>query len=185
MRAYLAYATDLSAGVLSPSKVDPEISRQPVAPPAAALLSQLEDAPIADVLTGLEPATPDYRRLVGREGAARGLWPDAAWGPEVSDGADAPSRRQRPAGGRAARAARPGSATSLPAAEDSAERRIRRRSRGCGQGVPARLRSGRRRRRGRAHARRAQRAGRGAAGAGDGQPGAPALDEPSISARAT
>ncbi len=86
MRAYLRFATDLSVGVLTPSAIYPEISRRPVRPSPDALLARLGTGPIAEVLAGLEPPSPDYRRLIAEKARLEGLAQSASWGPEVPDG---------------------------------------------------------------------------------------------------
>lgn len=86
MRAYLALATDLSSGVLVPSKVNPEISRRPERPKPAALLARLDGKPLGEVLRDLRPQSPDYGRLVAEKARLEDLMAASAWGPVVSDG---------------------------------------------------------------------------------------------------
>jgi L,D-transpeptidase YcbB len=86
MAAYLRFASDLSAGVLEPSAVVPDITRQPEKPAPAALLAELDEAPLPEVLGALEPSDPDYRRLIDEKLRLEGLARTASWGPEVSEG---------------------------------------------------------------------------------------------------
>jgi murein L,D-transpeptidase YcbB/YkuD len=86
-RAYLGYAGDLSVGVIDPSKVDADIiTRRPARPPAAVLLAPLATMPVAEALKGLQPADPDYRRLVAEKRRLETEARTASWGPAVSDG---------------------------------------------------------------------------------------------------
>ena len=63
----------------SPVSLDPEyIGRKPERPAPGALLAALDTAPLPQVLAGLEPADPDYRRMVARRPASR---PRPAAGP--------------------------------------------------------------------------------------------------------
>jgi murein L,D-transpeptidase YcbB/YkuD len=86
MRAYLAYAGDLSGGVIDPSAVDADITRSPSRPPAAVLLAPLATTPVAEALAGLEPADPDYRRLIAEKRRLEEQARTASWGPAVADG---------------------------------------------------------------------------------------------------
>ncbi|NEY88966.1 L,D-transpeptidase family protein [Rhodobacteraceae bacterium KMS-5] len=64
-RAFLAYARDVSSGVLTPNKVDPGIVREIVRPDPAVLLRGLAASPSpARFLRDLVPAAPEYARLV-------------------------------------------------------------------------------------------------------------------------
>jgi len=67
MRAYLAFAGDLSAGVVVPSRADPEISITPDRPAPAELLARLDGVAPADALAALEPAGPAYRALMAEK----------------------------------------------------------------------------------------------------------------------
>ena len=67
MRSYLRFGDDLQAGMLVPGQLDDEIGVAPVRPAPAALLARLDTGPLDDVLRGLEPADPDYRRLVPQD----------------------------------------------------------------------------------------------------------------------
>lgn len=73
-RAYLAYARDLSSGVLTPSKVDPTIVREIVRPEPDAVLHAIaaSDQPAA-VLQGFAPEAPEYARLIKEKLALEAL----------------------------------------------------------------------------------------------------------------
>jgi murein L,D-transpeptidase YcbB/YkuD len=86
MRAYLGYAGDLSAGVIDPSEVDADITRSAARPPAAVLLAPLATAPVTQAFAGLEPADPDYRRLVAEKRRLEEQARTASWGPAVAEG---------------------------------------------------------------------------------------------------
>ena len=63
--AYLAFARDLSSGVLTPSKVDPGIVREITRPDPAALLSDIaRTADPVGLLRGLAPSAPEYSALM-------------------------------------------------------------------------------------------------------------------------
>ena len=86
--AYLRYATDLSAGIVEPVSLDPEyIGRKPERPAPGALLAALDTGPLPQVLRGLEPGDPDYRRMVEEKLRLESLAGTGSWGPEVADGA--------------------------------------------------------------------------------------------------
>ena len=133
-RAYLAYAGDLSSGVIDPSAVDDEITRKPARPPAAALLAPLATQPVAEALAGLEPADPDYRRLVAEKRRLEAEARTASWGPAVSEG---PTLHPEDSGPRVAelraRLARLG---YLAPGGETRRRALRPGPRGGGRGVP-------------------------------------------------
>ena len=85
-RAYLGFARDVSRGVVAPGSVYPEIQDRPAAQPPAALLARLNGGPLPDVLAGLQPADPDYARLVAEKARLELLAQGASWGPEVAQG---------------------------------------------------------------------------------------------------
>jgi murein L,D-transpeptidase YcbB/YkuD len=85
-RAYLRLAADLSAGVLKPSAINPDIAWQPQRPVPAELLAALDARPLPEVLRGFEPTDPDYRRLVEEKARLEAELQAASWGPEVADG---------------------------------------------------------------------------------------------------
>jgi len=86
MRAYLAFAGDLSGGVVDPTRVDEDITRRPVRAPAPVLLAPLADRPVAEALASLEPSDPDYRRLVDEKRSLEQQARTASWGPAVPEG---------------------------------------------------------------------------------------------------
>ncbi len=86
MQAYLRYATDLSTGILRPSKVNSEITRTPKRPAAATLMAPLSSQTVAEALAGLQPADPDYARLIAEKARLEVLAQGASWGPAVPDG---------------------------------------------------------------------------------------------------
>ena len=85
-RAYLRFAGDLAAGVLTPSSVNPDIARDPVRPASSDLLSRLYTRPLPEVLRGFEPADPDYPRLVAEKAKLEAMLQAESWGPVVFDG---------------------------------------------------------------------------------------------------
>lgn len=86
--AYLRFAADLSTGIVEPVSLDPEyIGRKPERPTPGALLAALDSAPLPQVLLGLEPTDPDYRRTVAEKVRLEALAETESWGPEVADGA--------------------------------------------------------------------------------------------------
>ncbi|MFO1140788.1 MAG: L,D-transpeptidase family protein [Amaricoccus sp.] len=85
-RAYLGLADDMAAGVLAPGSLYPDIQVRPSHPAPAALMALLDKAPLPDVLAGLQPADPDYARLVAEKARLEALDAGASWGPDVPDG---------------------------------------------------------------------------------------------------
>ena len=80
-RAYLAYATDLASGVLTPSKIDPGIVREITPPDPLVLLQGLAASPTpAAFLQDLAPSSPEYARLVKEKLA---LEESPGWGAPV------------------------------------------------------------------------------------------------------
>ena len=63
-RAYLAYASDLSSGVLVPRSVDGGILRDVSRPDPAMLLARIEAGDLGGFLAGLAPRAPQYTRLM-------------------------------------------------------------------------------------------------------------------------
>lgn len=87
-RAFLAYARDLSSGVLTPSEVDPAMVREVARPDPAALLAGIEAAASPRAfLRGLAPRSPDYSRLLAAKLALEEVIAAGGWGPEVPGGA--------------------------------------------------------------------------------------------------
>ena len=62
--AYLAFATDLSSGVLTPKSVDGGILRDVTRPDPAQLLARVTAAGLDGFLQGLAPKSPHYARLM-------------------------------------------------------------------------------------------------------------------------
>lgn len=86
MRAYLAFAGDLSAGVIVPSRADDEISITPERLTPEALLAPLAAGSVADALAALEPQGPEYRALMAEKRRLEAAVAAADWGPEVASG---------------------------------------------------------------------------------------------------
>ena len=63
-QAYLAFAHDLSSGVLVPSTIDPTILRDTTPPSPALLLARASGAGFARYLRDLPPASPQYARMI-------------------------------------------------------------------------------------------------------------------------
>ncbi len=86
MRAFLRFAGDLKAGIVMPSAVDAEISRETSRPDEAVLLAALGERAIAEVIADHEPAQPDYRKLMGEKARLETLFAADAWGDAVPEG---------------------------------------------------------------------------------------------------
>lgn len=86
IRAYLAYAGDLTSGVVTPARVDPEISVRPKRSDPAGLLARVAAGPVEAALAGLAPRDPDYARLVAEKARLEGILRADAWGSAVPDG---------------------------------------------------------------------------------------------------
>ncbi len=85
-RAFLAYARDLSSGLLEPGAVDRELHIRPVRPDDAILLIGAAAAiDMGAYLDGLAPKEPRYKALLGELAALRAL-PSDAWGAPVPEG---------------------------------------------------------------------------------------------------
>jgi murein L,D-transpeptidase YcbB/YkuD len=85
-RASLRFAGDLGAGILDPSAVNENITRNPARPSPAALMARLGSGPLDAVLADLAPASPDYARLVAEKARLEALARAEDWGPAVTDG---------------------------------------------------------------------------------------------------
>lgn len=80
--AYLAYARDLSSGVLTPSKVDPGIVREIARPDPTALMRAIAISPTpATLLQELAPDAPEYARLIKEK---LRLQAGPGWGGEIA-----------------------------------------------------------------------------------------------------
>ncbi len=85
--AYLAYARDVSSGLLEPEKVDRNLHEVPQRPDPVMLLNGAATTyNLAAYLDGLAPADPLYRRLVERYRAFRSVAGADIWGPQVAAG---------------------------------------------------------------------------------------------------
>jgi len=85
-RTYLSFARDLHSGLLTPSRVDEEINLAPIRLSPAVLLARLNDAPVDVALRALEPASPEYRKLMAEKARIETEALAADWGPEVAAG---------------------------------------------------------------------------------------------------
>jgi len=86
-RAYLTLAGDTRAGVVRPGAADGEIGIAAPDRDPALLLAALDAAGAPDAaLAQLEPADPDYRRLVAEKARLEGLLGTGARGAEIPDG---------------------------------------------------------------------------------------------------
>lgn len=85
--AYLVYAGDLAAGILTPLKIDENIALRPARPALSLRLAPLASEPLAAALVQFEPADPDYRRLMAEKARLQSSGHGASWGPVVSEGA--------------------------------------------------------------------------------------------------
>jgi len=84
---FLTYARDLSSGVLEPRDISRNIDITPRRPDPAVLLSGLAAAAdIGAFLNALQPADPDYDRLLKLYAEMRTLAATGAWGPAVAPG---------------------------------------------------------------------------------------------------
>lgn len=87
MAAWLRFAGDLSAGIVDPVSLDPEyIARKPERPAPGVLLAALDSGPLPQVLAGLEPRDPSYRRMVAEKVRLEELARGESWGPEIAPG---------------------------------------------------------------------------------------------------
>lgn len=84
-QSWLLYARDLTSGLLTPSRVDPEINVKPPRPERVALLARLDAAPLPALVQELEPRDPDYRALKA-EKARLEAEAAADWGAMVPEG---------------------------------------------------------------------------------------------------
>ena len=169
MRAYLAYAGDLSAGVLDPSSVDRRDHPQAGAAVGGGAARAARDRAGRRGAGGASSRPTRLSPAGRREAPAGGAGADRELGAGGAGRPDAAPGRQRAAGRRAARPAGPPRLPRPRAARPSTRGSTPASRRRC-KAFQARLRPDRRRRRRRDDARGGQRAGRDAAGAGGGQP---------------
>lgn len=85
-RTYLRYGGDLTGGLVTPSSVDAEINVKPDRMSPTLLLTQLDTAPLGEVLAGLEPRGAEYPALIAEKARLEALSMSDAWGPEVAAG---------------------------------------------------------------------------------------------------
>lgn len=85
-RAYLRYARDMTGGAVDPRAVDAEINLAPKRPGDAELLALLEGAPVAEVLAGLVPDTPEYAALLAERERLEAVAQEGGWGARVPEG---------------------------------------------------------------------------------------------------
>lgn len=85
-RTYIRFAGDLSAGIVRPLDIDPEINVKPQRATAAAVLARLPDGAVSEVLRAAEPQDPDYRALMAEKVRLEGLLGTDAWGDPVPSG---------------------------------------------------------------------------------------------------
>ena len=84
--AFLAYAGDISSGVLEPGKVDGGIMREVTRPDPALLLARLQGADPEAFLRGLAPDAPEYTRLMKEKLALEARMAAGGWGPQIGAG---------------------------------------------------------------------------------------------------
>ena len=85
--AYLAYAQDVSSGLLEPRDVDRELYLdRPVRDPGLLISNAAKASNMAAFLDSLPPQDPAYRRLVERYAAFRTMAAQDIWGAPVSKG---------------------------------------------------------------------------------------------------
>ncbi len=87
----LAFGSDLARGRIEPTTMDTAWTASPLSLDLAAVATQIDSAPLGQVLTALAPPAPGYARLrlaLGhyRDIAARGGWPHIPAGPELAPG---------------------------------------------------------------------------------------------------
>lgn len=84
-KAYLTYADDLSAGVVTPKKVDPGILREISQPDLASLMTGMATAPHpAAFLRDLAPESPEYARLMAEKLRLDRVIEQGGWGPAIA-----------------------------------------------------------------------------------------------------
>ncbi|TCO69811.1 L,D-transpeptidase family protein [Rhodovulum euryhalinum] len=87
MDMFLAYAHDVSSGVIEPGRVLSDIKREIARPDPATLLARIAatDDPAA-FLRSLAPRSPEYARLLREKMRLERLIAEGGWGPEVPRG---------------------------------------------------------------------------------------------------
>jgi len=81
--AFLAYARDLSSGILEPSRVDKEIAISPPRRAESALLAAMAKSSGKGFLAALAPKTPEYKRLLVEKKHLERLVGGGDFGPKV------------------------------------------------------------------------------------------------------
>ncbi|MGL6210621.1 MAG: L,D-transpeptidase family protein [Paracoccaceae bacterium] len=84
--AYLAFAADLSSGVLVPKSVDGGILREVTRPDPGMLLAQAEAATLPAFLRGLAPKAPEYARLMKEKLTLEARIAAGGFGPAILSG---------------------------------------------------------------------------------------------------
>lgn len=82
-RAFLAYASDVKTGILTPKDLDPGLVREIVRPDPVVLLTALVTGDPAQVLRDLAPKAPQYAQLMRAKLALSGKIAAGGWGPVV------------------------------------------------------------------------------------------------------
>jgi murein L,D-transpeptidase YcbB/YkuD len=80
---YIAYASDLSSGVLVPTSLDDGILREVTRPDPAMLLARAESADLGAFLNDLAPKAPEYSRLMKEKFALEARIAAGGFGPAV------------------------------------------------------------------------------------------------------
>lgn len=122
-RLFLAYARDLSSGLLEPREIKWAIDITPPNPAPGLLLARAAAAPdLPAFLAGLAPSDPDYQRLLGLYREMREIVRQGGWGSAIAGG---PTLRLGDRGPRvAAVRARLIALGDLPAAEQVATNEV-------------------------------------------------------------
>lgn len=89
-RRFIAYAHDISAGILNPRKVDPTIVVDVPKPDTAKLLQRLMEEDPRAVMRSLIPRSAGYRRLVREKLRLEAAMAAGGWGPTVPEGTLSP-----------------------------------------------------------------------------------------------
>ncbi len=85
-RRLLGFARDVSAGILEPGRVDPEIKLEIPAPDPTALLEAFTTGDPETALQSLWPKSPVYRRLLREKMRLEEIGAAGGWGPDVPEG---------------------------------------------------------------------------------------------------
>lgn len=82
-RTFVQFATDLHSGVLTPSRVDPDIVRVLPRPDPAQVMADFTAAPAAGFIRNLAPTAPEYARLFRAKRDLETAISQGGWGPAV------------------------------------------------------------------------------------------------------